>query len=1100
MRFFADLHIHSHFSRATSKHLTPEHLYKWAQIKGLSVVGTGDLTHPKWLEEISSHLEQADNGLYKLKSEFVQKVQREVPGSCRSDVFFLLSGEISSIYKKGDRVRKVHNVVFLSSLEAVSRFQNALDRIGNIYSDGRPILGLDSRDLLEILLESDPDAHLIPAHIWTPWFSLLGSKSGFDTVEECFDDLSSFIFAVETGLSSDPPMNWRLSMLDKYVLVSNSDAHSPEKLAREANIFHTQPGYISIFNALKNRDEKSFWGTIEFYPEEGKYHMDGHRKCQIMMRPAETLQNKGICPVCGKPVTLGVSYRVAELADRPEGFRPSDAKEFQSLIPLPEVLAEVKSVGPNSKTVQTLYHNMLSELGPELKILMDLSINDIKSFAGSVVAEAIRRMRSGQVDPQPGYDGEFGVVRIFKPEEKKDIAKQKSLFHFDAIPQKSEPYKVNSPPVRRVAEPKPPIIQPPLPPSSDSDNLNIEQRQAVDHRGGPLIIQAGPGTGKTRTLTHRLAAMIQSGYAKPEKILAVTFTNKAAAEMRDRLTLLLGKGVTDNMSVQTFHAFGLNFLRSQDSFAGRTKHFTVIDAGSDKAFQDEVKDRCGEKLTETMIQRISRLKSDQIYFTEDIPKEIREQCPASLPVLFQAYQDTLVETNSVDFDDLIGLPLQILSKEPQVRRKLLQQYRIIAVDEFQDINRAQYQMFRLLAIAALDVCVIGDPDQAIYGFRGASRDFFLRFTDDFPHAKSLKLVRNYRSAQNILSASIQVLKREPKTESKDLWSHISPDVKVRIYQAPTDRAEAEFIVHRIEQLLGGTSYFSMNSQRVDDRGLPSDYSFSDMAILVRTRRIGPVLQEALARSGMPFEALEASRLTSQKETLFIYDALRLIQNRNVITSQKAVARYFSNENCTVPSFEDIFAEPVHLPEKNDDLLFQQFLKLYYDHPAGRNVIDYIEQFRPFLKNDKTKNTDHMIKTLKELAQPFENNINRFLDMLILHQDIDIMGDRIKIATLHASKGLEFPVVFIPACEDTILPLQQPGLKSDVEEERRLLYVGMTRARRQLFLSYAKTRLVYGKKQSQTPSRFLNPISNSLLMREKSENKVRIRNERQLSLF
>ncbi len=1098
MRFFADLHIHSHYSRATSKQLTPDYLHKWAQMKGLTVIGTGDLTHPKWLEEIRSRLQPADNGLYKLKAEFARQMQREVPGPCRADVYFMLSGEISNIYKKDGRVRKIHNVVFLSTLEAVSRFQKALDRIGNIHSDGRPILGLDARDLLEILLESDPDAHLIPAHIWTPWFSLLGSKSGFDTVEACFGDLSSHIFAVETGLSSDPPMNWRLSMLDKYVLVSNSDAHSPEKLAREANIFDTEPGYFSIFDALQKRDNESFSGTIEFYPQEGKYHMDGHRKCQKMMRPPETIKNNGLCPVCGKPATLGVSYRVEELADRPQGFRPKYAKAFKSLVPLPEVLSEVKSVGPKSKAVQKIYHAMLGELGPELYILMDMSTRDIQSFAGSAVAEAIRRMRAGQVEPQPGYDGEFGIVRIFKPGEKKTILQQNSLFQLPDIPEKPKTYEQKRPPVRKVAEPRQPVKKRPVPLSGTADGLNAEQQLAVEHRGGPLIIQAGPGTGKTRTLTFRLANIIKNGDARPEAVLAVTFTNKAAGEMRDRLMAQLGKEVVDKMTIRTFHAFGLKFLRSQETFASRTKNFTVIDAGSDPTFQDAVRSRCGQKLTAAAIQRISRLKSDQIYFAEDIPKEVRENSPAGLPVLFRAYQDTLLENNSVDFDDLIGLTLQRLSKEPEVRRRLLQQYRTIAVDEFQDINRAQYQLFRLLAISARDVCVIGDPDQAIYGFRGASREFFFRFTRDFPHAKSLKLARNYRSAQNILSASIQVLKRTQAPEPENLWSNISPHVKVRLYQAPTDRAEAEYIVHRIEQLIGGTSYFSINSQRVDDRGLPSDYSFSDMAVLVRSKRLVPVLYEALSRSGMPYETLEASRLAEKKETQFLYHALRLVQDRKSKVSQHAVLKYFSDSETPVSAAGDIFSDTHStLPPNN---LLTKFLLLYKNDRTDRHIVDYIDLFSPFIKDHLDNGNHQWVQTFKELARPFSDNITQFLDTLLLHQDLDVMGDRIKIATLHAAKGLEFPVVFIPACEDTILPFQQPGLKSDIEEERRLLYVGMTRAQQQLYLTHAKTRFIHGKKQSQTPSRFLNPISNNLLMREKNDGRRRSKDNRQLSLF
>src|SRR3990172_1515475 len=366
MHYIADGHVHSYYSRATSRNLNLEHLNKWAQIKGLKVIATGDISHPKWLGEMRQKLAPSVEGFFKLRQEFAKTTQKEVPGSCSNEGHFILSGEIRNIYKKNGGVRKIDNVVFFPSFEALEKFQKTLDRIGNIHSDGRPILGLDSRDLLEIVLDTDPQGHLIPAHIWTPWFSLLGSKSGFDSVEECFDDLTPHIFAVETGLSSDPPMNWRLSMLDSLTLVSNSDAHSPDKLAREANIFDSELSYESLFAALKNKAGDQFLGTIEFFPEEGKYHLDGHRKCNKRMHPQETIANNGLCPVCGLPAVLGVSYRVEALADRPEGTPSPGAKDFKSLIPLTEVLGEVMEVGAKSKKVMSSYFAMLRDLGPEL--------------------------------------------------------------------------------------------------------------------------------------------------------------------------------------------------------------------------------------------------------------------------------------------------------------------------------------------------------------------------------------------------------------------------------------------------------------------------------------------------------------------------------------------------------------------------------------------------------------------------------------------------------------------------------------------------------------------------------------------------------------
>ncbi|MCD4780165.1 MAG: endonuclease Q family protein [Candidatus Omnitrophica bacterium] len=428
MKFYADFHIHSHYSRATSKLLNLEHLQYWAQLKGLQVVGTGDFVHPGWLDELKEKLEPAEEGFFRLKKEYANSGPAPVPEKCRGEVRFMLVVEISNIYKKADKVRKNHNVVFVPSFRAADLLQQRLDAIGNIRSDGRPILGLDARDLLEMVLETDPLSFLVPAHIWTPWFSVLGSKSGFDQIEGCFGDLTKHIFAVETGLSSDPPMNWRLTQLDPFVLISNSDAHSPSKLAREFNIFETNFDYPSIYQSLKNKKNKGFKGTAEFFPEEGKYHYDGHRACQVRLTPEETIKQKGLCPVCGKPVTVGVMSRVEALADRSRGEKSARWRPYHSLIPLPEIISEAKGVGPNSKTVQNIYHQMLLKLGQEVYILMDAPINNIEKVAGDLVAEGIRRVRTGDVNIAAGYDGEYGKIQLINQEDRKARAGQLSLF------------------------------------------------------------------------------------------------------------------------------------------------------------------------------------------------------------------------------------------------------------------------------------------------------------------------------------------------------------------------------------------------------------------------------------------------------------------------------------------------------------------------------------------------------------------------------------------------------------------------------------------------------------------------------------------------
>lgn len=408
MKFIADFHIHSRHSMATSSQLVPEMLDLWGRKKGINVIGTGDAVHPGWLSELKEKLTPSGNGLYALKKQFLHD---EAIGFLKnSNVQFVLTTEISCIYKRGGKVRKVHNIVIAPSFSAIEKIAKKLGSIGNIVSDGRPILGLDSRDLLEIVLNADPQAHLIPAHIWTPWFSVLGSKSGFDTIEECYDDLADHIFAIETGLSSDPPMNWQCSFLDKYSLVSNSDAHSPENLGREANLFNTELSYDAIFSALRKKT-KGFIGTIEYFPEEGKYHFDGHRKCGICWEPRETKRNKGICPVCGKEVTIGVYNRVAELSDRNSNHQHASKKEFYSITPLRNILSEIHETGAQSKKVTKAYDEIILKAGSEFGLLLDLPLENVKAI-DTRLAEGIRRLREKKVSVTAGYDGVFGTVKV----------------------------------------------------------------------------------------------------------------------------------------------------------------------------------------------------------------------------------------------------------------------------------------------------------------------------------------------------------------------------------------------------------------------------------------------------------------------------------------------------------------------------------------------------------------------------------------------------------------------------------------------------------------------------------------------------------------
>jgi DNA helicase-2/ATP-dependent DNA helicase PcrA len=416
MRIIADLHIHSKYSRAVSREMTLENLDVWAKKKGIQVMGTGDFTHPQWFSDIKTKLEPVEPGLFRQR------------GDNDSATRFILTAEISSIYSKGGKVRRIHNIIFSPSIEIVEKINTTLGLIGNLKSDGRPILGLDAKKLLQIVLGISPACVLVPAHAWTPWFSIFGSMSGFNTIEECFEELSPHIFAIETGLSSDPAMNWRLSKLDKIALISNSDSHSLQKIGREANVFDCELSYAGIMAAIKSHDPKKFLFTVEFFPEEGKYHFDGHRLCEVSMSPEETKKNKGICPKCHKPMTIGVMNRVAKLADRAVGQGSENKIPFRNLIPLNEIIADVIQVGVASMAVRKEYEKLIDIIGNEFKILMDVGYGDLKKATTDAIASGIVAVREGRVEVIPGYDGEYGKIKIVKENKKAASSNQARLF------------------------------------------------------------------------------------------------------------------------------------------------------------------------------------------------------------------------------------------------------------------------------------------------------------------------------------------------------------------------------------------------------------------------------------------------------------------------------------------------------------------------------------------------------------------------------------------------------------------------------------------------------------------------------------------------
>ncbi len=1027
MRFVADLHIHSYLSRATSKQLNLEQLHRWAQRKGIAVVATGDFTHPRWFAELRDKLVPAGDGLFALREESARAVDAEVPAACRASVRFMLSVEVSSIYSRGDRVRKVHNLIYAPDFESAARVSSRLARIGNIESDGRPILGVDSRDLLDITLASSPDAFLIPAHIWTPWFSALGSQSGFDSISECFADLADHIFAVETGLSSDPAMNWRLSTLDRYALVSSSDAHSPEKLGREANLFDCDLSYFAMRDALRDRSA-GFLGTLEFFPEEGKYHADGHRKCEVVMTPEEAATCGRTCPRCGKPLTGGVLGRVAALADRPAGFRPQGAKPFASLVPLDEVLGEVLGVGAGSKRVGSACQQLVSRVGPELTVLQDAPLEDLDREGPPLFAEAVRRMRAGEVRRQAGYDGEYGVVRMFDEEERRRLLAQTAFAFVGAAVVPAEKRETESA-LPRAAEEV----------STDyTGGPNLEQEAAIAHGNGPLLIVAGPGTGKTRTLVERIARLVCGRVAAPAEITAITFTRKAANELRERLgTCAAG------VSVQTFHALGLDLLRAHATAAGLPPHFTILDEAGRQALLAQLHADAGDCALSVARagSAISAAKAALVAPADAAPE---------LSAIYGAYEKVLAVASAVDFDDLVGRAVRLLEIDQAVLASARRRCRHLLVDEYQDINAAQYRLLRLLAPPgpATNLCAVGDPDQAIYSFRGSDPSYFARFTSDYPGARTLTLARNYRSVASVVHLATAVIERTPDRVPRPLQPLAAPGSKVLRQVLADERAEADFIAAEIETRVAGTSFLSMDAGRAaQGHGL----AFHQIAVLVRLSAQADVIEEALDRSGIPCHRMGDDAFVARPHVADILAKLRRHVGGQV-------------EDVRLPPVADLLAT------------------LVPDAAADPRRLRALELLRAF-------------------AVPFGADAAAFLSEMALARETDLehLPQKVALLTLHASKGLEFPLVFIAGCEDGLLPLRLPWLSpADEEEERRLLYVGMTRAQRCLILTAAHRRTLAGRTVENRTCPFLDGLPADLLVT--SHSALRRRKARQLSLL
>ncbi|MEW6440354.1 MAG: UvrD-helicase domain-containing protein [bacterium] len=1091
MEFLADLHVHSRFSRATSKNLSLERLHASALHKGLAVVGTGDFTHPEWFEEIRSKLEPAEEGLFRLRQELAAQAQREVPPSCEGRVRFILSAEISSIYKKGEQVRKVHNLIFVPTLEAARRFAARLAKIGNIASDGRPILGLDSKDLLALVLETSPEAFLVPAHVWTPWFSILGSKSGFDSVEECFEDLAAEVFALETGLSADPAMCGRLTALDRYSLISNSDAHSADKLGREANVFACDVSYPSIRGALRTGKGRSFLGTIEFFPEQGKYHLDGHRKCGCRMEPAETRARRGLCRGCGKAVTVGVMHRVEALADRPEGERPNGALPYDRLVSLSEVLGEAGGCGPQSGMVQKVCRALVARLGPELAILRRLPLDEIERAADPLVAEGIRRMRQGEVALEAGYDGEFGTVRIFRPGEREMIS---GHVFFEGLPaaeacgskRSGEQKGTKGPPGGEGAQAcpagPPPEDGGPEPraagkraAAADANwgplfssrrlsvwseellaSLNADQQEAVLSTGSRLLVVAGPGTGKTMTLTCKIAYLVREIGLPPERILAVTFTLKAAREMEERLASLLGPSDDRaKVRVRTFHALGAELLREAGSLAGVPEDFTILDPQDQAALVCRAPLRLSRREADLLLERISVEKRNLRY-----PEEGQEKFHD--PLFFRAflqYQEALERVRALDFDDLVSRTVRAMVACPAFRDRACGLFRAVCADEYQDVNFAQHLFLRLLADSAQELFMIGDPDQAIYGFRGASPEYFRRFESDWPEGRVVRLAQNYRSTEAILSSACRVLPEGPAgaRDRAALSALVRGGPPVRVAELATERSEAIFVARTIDRLMGGTDSLSLYADRVSRDERVTCRSFGEIAVLFRLSAQARELEEALRHQGIPFQSTTRIDLWQTAEGRALTAILQWLRGPDDLLAGERL-RTALGERCR-EAMESLSrhcgAGP--LPGETLEERVRGMRSLGVLPQEGGSWPEVWEMLLGLASREAAVDWDALLRSVRLSREP---------------DALEARSEKVTLATLHASKGLEFPVVFLVGCETDLLPCRIGKEPSDPAEERRLLYVGMTRARRLLYICHARSRLLFGERRPASPSPFL----------------------------
>lgn len=992
--YIADLHIHSKYSRATSRDCDAPHLDLWARMKGVELVGTGDFTHPTWRSELAECLEPAETGLYRLRSDFLLPCRVNAPSPR-----FVVTGEISTIYKKDGKTRKVHHLIILPSLEAADEIAKRLEIVGNIRSDGRPILGIDSRDLARLVFDACGEAIFIPAHIWTPHFSLFGAFSDFSALEECYGEMSPRIHALETGLSSDPPMNRRVSMLDGYHLVSNSDAHSPTRLAREANIMDCEMSYPALKRALDTGE--GLHGTIEFFPEEGKYHLDGHRNCGIRLTPEETLALGGRCPVCGKKLTVGVEHRVNALADRADAPQ-NILKPFESLMPLPELLADCLGTSAASKRTQAAFATALERLGSELNILREAPISDISAALGPMAGEAVRRLRARKVIRSAGYDGEYGKITLFEPYERDILGGQLTFLDMTAPAPKTR---------RPVAAAK--AAAPDVPDTAPSiGGENPEQQNAITCDARAIAVVAGPGTGKTHTLVSRVEHLIKEKGVRPSEITVVTFTNQAAAELRQRLEQRLGgRRALKGLTVGTFHSICLRLI-PEKPLAGRTQAMGIIKSILGRIGADMDPADC--------LDAVSARRNGA------------ESAPELPDGIIEEYRRSLEEAGVRDLDDVIAEALETDASG-------LDMFKNLFIDEYQDINSMQRRLVAHWAEGGGTVFAIGDPDQSIYGFRGASAGYFDELRDVFPDLHTITLTRNYRSAAPVIETALSVIAHNPGAPRRLVALRGAGD-KVRLVSATDVYSEGVWIAAEIGRMAGGVDMLSASHRDVAR-------AFSDIAILCRTRSQLSQIEAQLAREGIPCVILGRSEGLCDESAQGILCLLNHIINPDDLLALTGALRgiWHMNDDQIKSALSGAdFPESAVLNHVRETIAG----RMAKEKPAKiLEMVHAMTGIRARFLDDMAVFHRDMASFMEALASGEEGDVRR-------RSGAGAASGAVTLMTLHGSKGLEFPVVFLAGVEKGALPLERHGEETNIQEERRLFFVGITRARDELIISHS----------------------------------------------